>query len=264
MSLRNKTRGELEAVHPLVVDTTENALLMRCLDDFYVWGLKSDVSVTPSLLHHGHWEAWITSWFTNHIQEGDFIVDVGANCGYFTMLFKRLVGKSGRVVAYEPNPVYVSLLENTRRSNNTQFEIEPVALSDSAGTIDLAYPGEYTGSASIVSAFDPKWGIEHTIEVSTSTLDDDFAGMDTPNFIKIDAEGAEELILKGGRELINRHDAPVLILEYTPDSYSDEFNDWLFEYGYVTRIGYDGNEEPCTIAHLNSLTDWDMIVVRKK
>jgi FkbM family methyltransferase len=265
VTLSNKTRGELETVRPFCLDTTKDALLLRCLDTYAVWALKNDVSVTPSLLHYGHWEAWITSWFTSNIEEGDFIVDVGANCGYYTMLFETLAGPTGRVVAYECNPVYVGLLNMTKVSNKADFVVEGVALSSSKGIIDLVFPGEYTGSASIAGIdFDPKYGETHKITVPTATLDEEFEGMDTPTLIKIDAEGAEEMVLKGAQKLLARHDAPVIVLEYTPNAYSEDFNDWLFGYGDVTRIGFDGVEEPCTIEHLKSLTDWDMIVVRKK
>lgn len=265
MILKNKTRAELETVSPFVVDTTEDAFLLRCLDTYNVWALKSDVSVTPSLLHHGYWESWITSWFTNNIEEGDFVVDIGANCGYFTMLFETLVGNSGRVVAYEASKRYADLLQRTKDENGSLFVIENAAVADKPGDLTLIYPGEYTGSASVVYGFDPKWGEEHYEKVEATTLDIDFAGMDTPDLIKIDAESAEEIIWNGAQELLNRHDAPVLVLEYSPTgTYSEEFPDVLCAYGDVTGIGYDGNEHPIDANFLRGLTDWYMIVVRKK
>lgn len=264
MNLTNKTRAELESCRPLVVDENNDSILVRCLDTYDVWALKSDVSVTPSLKHYGYWESWITTWFTKNIDDGDFVVDIGANCGYFTMLFEKLTGSTGQVVAYECNPVYVGLLNMTKVANNANFVVEGVALSDAKGTVDLVYPGEYTGSASIVGSFDPKWGEQHSVTVPTYTLDEEFEGMHAPHLIKIDAEGAEELILRGGSRLISRPNAPLIVLEYTPKAYSQEFDEWLFHYGEVTRIGYDGNEEPVTIEHLKSLTDWDMLVIRKK
>jgi hypothetical protein len=89
--------------------------------------------------------------------------------------------------------------------------------------------------------------------------------MDTPDLIKIDAESAEEIIWNGATELLSRHNAPVVVLEYSPTgTYSKEFPERLLEYGEVTGIGYDGNEHPVDLDFLNSLTDWYMIVVRKK
>lgn len=265
MSLKNLGRAAIENSRPVTIQQTENEILMMCLDTFAVWGLKDDVSVTPSLQYHGYWEAWITSWFTHNIEESDFVVDIGANCGYFTMLFEKLVGPDGRVVAYEASKRYADLLERTKVANNANFVIENCAVADKPGTLTLTYPGEYTGSASVVYGFDPKWGEEHHETVRATTLDIDFDGMDTPSLIKIDAESAEEIIWNGAQELFNRHDAPVIVLEYSPTgTYSEDFPERLFEYGHVTGIGFDGYEHPIDVNFLRTLTDWYMVVVRKK
>jgi FkbM family methyltransferase len=217
VNLRNKTRAELESVRPFVVDTSDNAYLLRCLDTFELWALAEDTSVTPCLLHQGFWESWITSWFTRNINEGDFVVDIGANCGYFTMLFEHLTGPEGRVIAYECSPVYAELLERTKVYNEAKYLVECVALADKPGRLTLTYPGEYTGSASVaLESFDQKYGEAHSIEVNATTIDLDFYGVDTPELIKIDAESAEEMIWKGGEQLFSRPDAPVVVLEYSP------------------------------------------------
>lgn len=265
MSLRNKTRGELETVRPFVVDTDENAVLARCLDTYDVWALSSDVSVTPCLIREGFWESWITSWFTRNIKEGDFVVDVGANCGYFTMLFEILAGSDGRVVAYEASERYADLLKRTKEHNKANYVVENLALADKPGELTLTYPGAYTGSASVVYGFDPKWGEEHYETVRATTLDAEFEGMDSPTMIKVDAESAEEIIWDGATELLSRHDAPVMVLEYSPTGiYSADFPEKLTEWGVVTRINHDGNEELISPEYLKALTDWDMVVVRKR
>lgn len=267
MTLNNMSRAQVELCSPVVVEESEESILVRCLNTFDVWALKSDISVTPSLQHYGYWESWITSWFTKNIQEGDFVVDIGANCGYFTMLFENLVGPTGRVVAYEASSRYAALLERTKKYNKAGFVVEQMAVSDSVGQVlTLTYPGDYTGSASVVgSPFDPKWGEEKYEEVCSTTLDFDFEYMDSPQVVKIDAESAEEIIWNGAQELFNRHDAPVVVMEYSPTgTYSKEFPEKLFEYGEVTGIGFDGEEHPISVAFLNSLTDWYMIVIRKK
>lgn len=265
MNLRNKTRAELQAVRPYVFDTTEDAMLVNCLDTFKIWCLKDDVSLTPSLYRFGYWESWITSWFTHNIQEGDFVVDIGANCGYYTMLFDNLVGSTGRVVAYEPNPVYIGLLTMTSVSNNADFLVEGTALGDKTGVVDLVYPGEYTGSASIMCGFDPAWGESHTIRVPCAKLDDEFEGMDTPSLMKIDAESAEEVIWNGGKSLWYSDNPPVVVMEYSPTGiYSDRFTEELFEYGEVTQINFEGVEEKITPEILHQVTDWVMLVIRRR
>lgn len=263
--MRSQTRQEIETATGHVLEVDGDAILMRCLDDFYVWGVKEDISLTPCIMFDGYWEAWITSWFTRNINEGDFVLDVGANIGYFTMLFERLAGPNGEVWAYECNPDIAELLERTLDYNDVAALVIPLALSDVIGEATLTFPGKYMGSASLGADFDQKYG-EHTkIEVETTTLDYEFEYVErTPNLIKIDAEGAEELIWRGGKSLWQREDAPILVIEYTPKAYSKKFPTELFEYGEVTRITHDGGEEPITLEFLENLINWEMLVIRKR
>lgn len=265
MNLRNKSRAAIEHCRPVVLAEDEEKILVKTLDTFDLWLLKQDVSLTPSIKTHGFWESWITSWFTNNIEEGDFVIDIGANCGYFTMLFEELTGPTGQVVAYEASSRYSNLLRMTKEHNGAKFVVENMAVADHPGTLTLTYPGNYTGSASVVGEpFDKKWGESITETVIATTLDIELDGMHSPALIKVDAESAEEMIWNGARSLLSRHNAPVMVLEYSPTgTYSKEFPERLFEYGEVTGIGYDGKEHPINVEFLNNLTDWYMIVVRK-
>jgi len=51
------------------------------------------------------------------IKEGDTVIDVGANIGFYTLLFRSIVGKKGRVIAFEPEPKNFSLLKKTIDTN---------------------------------------------------------------------------------------------------------------------------------------------------
>ena len=53
----------------------------------------------------GIWEELTTALLIETIKEGDIVVDIGANIGYFTLLAARLVGENGRVYAFEPEPL---------------------------------------------------------------------------------------------------------------------------------------------------------------
>lgn len=266
LSLRNQSRQEVESCSPWMIDSSENAYLMRCLDDYGIWGLKNDVSLTQPIMYSGHWEAWITSWFTHNIQKDMWVIDVGANIGYYTMLFDRLVGPNGLVQAYECNPTLVDLLQDTVDYNESAAEVIEFALSDVNGEATLTFPGDYTGSASLTAGFDAKYGEQHKIQVSTTTLDWELQYYaNSPDLIKLDIEGAEELAWNGMRKTLFDHpDAPVVVLEYTPGAYTDTFNKELFDTGFVTGIGYDGKEHPVDQKFLDALTDWYMLVWRRR
>lgn len=249
------------------VSETDSTITVRVLDLFDLTLLKDDESLTPCLVSEGYWESWITSWLTRWVRPGMTFVDVGANCGYYTMLAEKLVGKRGHVVAYEPNPVYAELLRNTREINEADYSIREVALSDKPGHATLSVPGTLHGSASIVTDFTDSKYEARNYEVRTTTLDNELQRLVFWNadVVKIDAEGAEELIWRGGDTIFHDDSSySTLMIEWTPGAYSDEFLDELFEWGYVFSIAYDGGEVPATRNFIGSLKDWHMLVVRRK
>src|SRR5262245_22362277 len=70
------------------------------------------------------------------IRRGDAVLDVGANTGYYTLLFSHLAGAHGRVHAFEPVPPTFALLSrNTRRADNVV--LNDCAVSDTAGPLSL-------------------------------------------------------------------------------------------------------------------------------
>ena len=70
----------------------------------------TDRMMTPVLLHVRSWEPNETYWVMRSLRPGQTFVDIGANVGYYTVIASRLVGASGRVFAFEPDPVSFALL----------------------------------------------------------------------------------------------------------------------------------------------------------
>ena len=77
-------------------------------------GFKHEVSlfthgpeelVSSHLIKDRIWEAFETKLFVENIQEGDHVLDVGANLGYYTCIASRLVGEHGKVFAFEPESI---------------------------------------------------------------------------------------------------------------------------------------------------------------
>lgn len=248
-----------------IINETDSTYTVRVLDSFNLTVLKADQSLTPCLVNDGFWEAWISSWLTHNLQPGMTFLDIGANCGYYTMLAERLVGEEGCVVAYEPNPVYTELLRATRESNDAKFLIREVALSDRAGRATLTVPGEFHGSASITTDFAGTSYHPNPYNVRTTTLDNELQRIVfwDHDVIKIDAEGAEQLVWDGARE-VRRHSPSTLMLEYTPGAYTPRFLDELFEWGEVSAIDFGGGEYAVTREYIESQTDWLMLVIRRK
>lgn len=142
---------------------------------------------------------------------GMTVVDVGANIGIYTAYFSKLVGPSGRVIAFEPEPknynrlcAYVQGLEN----------VEPVeaAVVAQSGDIEL-----FVSDALNVDHQTYDSGENRSrIGVHAVALDDYFPRGSRIDLIKIDVQGAEAAVLQGAERLLGENRDVRLILEYWP------------------------------------------------
>jgi FkbM family methyltransferase len=167
-------------------------------------------------------EPGVLRFAKDRIRSGNTVLDVGAHVGEWTLLFSELVGESGRVVAFEPDPVARASLEKNLEMNGiSNVHVEEKGVSDKAGKALLAAERFGSGLSSIIPSRGR--GTRHKVlEVETTTLDKycETQGI-SPDWIKIDAEGAEPLILRGMRHLI-RTAHPSVILEFHADALTDD------------------------------------------
>jgi|ERR1043166_1210092 FkbM family methyltransferase len=147
------------------------------------------------------------------IRRGDVVLDIGANIGFYTLLFARLVGDSGRVYAFEPDPTNFALLEKNVRANGYKnVELVRKALADENGKTRLYLAKNNRGMHRL---YQPRRGGK-SVEVDVVRLDDYFAADHTRiNFVKMDVEGAESAVLRGMSALLRKNRATML-LEFAP------------------------------------------------
>jgi FkbM family methyltransferase len=167
-------------------------------------------------------EPGVMKFALDRIGKGSTVFDVGAHVGEWALLFSELVGASGRVVAFEPDPVArASLKRNLEMNRISNVVVEEKSVSDRTGKALLAAERFGSGLSSIVRP--PGRGARYRqVEVASTTLDEycEARGL-SPDWIKIDAEGAEPLIVRGMRHLIeNLH--PSVILEFHSDHLTSE------------------------------------------
>jgi FkbM family methyltransferase len=188
-----------------------------------------DLPVTPPILMRLHnddelisrvlrrqrlWEA-ASSWFClRHVQPGDHVVDIGANIGYYSLLLSRRVGPQGRVDAFEPEPLNLALLgANLQINDCSNVVVHPLALADTHGQRPLYICPSNRGDHRL--GFTPDRDVI-TVPVTTADrcLGARLARMD---FVKIDVQGAEELVLRGMRELIEQNRRRLtMLIELSP------------------------------------------------
>ena len=141
------------------------------------------------------------------IRPGDIVWDVGAHIGFLSLLAARLVGPMGQVIAFEPMPANRErLLESLRLNRAENVAVHQCALSASSGKRIL-----HGHAATAMWTLMAELGDSEGVSVRCSTLDTVVLSNPPPALIKIDAEGAEVDVLRGGIKLITKHRPKVLI-----------------------------------------------------
>jgi FkbM family methyltransferase len=166
---------------------------------------------------------------TRHVRAGDWVIDIGANIGYYTCHMARCVGTSGRVLAFEPIAATFALLAaNVRAAGASNVTLFNVALSSSAAVMNMAIPVyEHT---QVKNYYQARISSEGECSVLCLPLD----SIPVPGLvrlIKIDAEGHDLQVLMGMKSLLQR-DRPLLIVEAVS---TEAIAQWLRERGYLVR-----------------------------
>jgi FkbM family methyltransferase len=173
-----------------------------------------DAIVSRVIARDGIWEPLETKVFRSHVGPGDVVVDVGANLGYYTLLAARLVGAEGHVYAFEPDPESFALLErNVELNGYENVTAVPLALGKAPGKLPLYLNAKNRGDHRV---YDPT-GERRSVEVDVVTLDAyrEDHGVERVDFLKIDTQGAECLILAGAEKTLAQAGLTI-VLEFTP------------------------------------------------
>ncbi len=177
-----------------------------------------------------------TNFIKDSINKGDIVIDIGANIGYFTLLFARLVGDTGKVYSFEPDPRNCLLLEkNVQINNYSNVLLEKKAVSDKSEKSQL-YMTEFTPGSSMHKG---NSALIDEIDVDVVTLDDYFkTNSIRPDFIKIDIEGYELNALKGMKSILQFSDKTKIMIEYNPLTKFFFNSDPMDSLTFLDELGY--------------------------
>jgi FkbM family methyltransferase len=144
------------------------------------------------------------------VKPGDWVIDIGANVGYYSTLLSRLVGPTGRVFAFEPMPQTAEILAFVLQQSGCfrNVTLMNMAVGDFSGIVKFDLPVSGPG---LPNYFRAHMQDDGDYSVYCTSIDQ----LSFPKriaFIKIDAEGAETQVLRGMRKLIER-DRPIILAE---------------------------------------------------
>ena len=143
-------------------------------------------------------DAALDQWCYDYmLKEGDVVVDIGAGIGDDAVIFSKLVGPKGRVIAIEAHPRTFRCLLKTIESNSLSNVVAiNVAVSDQDGEVGMTDGESYQSSSMVTGG--------HAFQITTRRLDDILSelGILSPTLVKMNIEGAETSALLGMNEIL--------------------------------------------------------------
>ena len=136
---------------------------------------------------------------------GDQVMDIGANLGYYTVLFSDLVGEKGKVWSVEPVPLYRRVLQrNIGRRRNV--EVVPYALGVQEGVVEMGVPGDQPYRHGLTRVLEPgsSGAVAGTFRAEVKDPAKIFGQLGRLDYIKCDVEGYEIHIIPQMAALIRR------------------------------------------------------------
>ena len=213
------------------------------------------------------YEELIADNYRRFLELGDVAIDIGVNHGFHYDRLKTCVGVMGRVVGFEPVPDFIAVVRDRR---GDEMEIRQKALSTEPGHGTFLHMTTAIGESGFKERESEGARGAKKIDVEISTLDLELPDLNKLAFVKIDVEGHEISVLKGGASLINRT-RPSIAIEYGKPTYSlygltaESLYDWASSVDYCLSDLW-GNivRSKSEWSYVCDLSYWDYFIVPRE
>ena len=218
--------------------------------------------VAVSILRGGGWQSEVWDSLSPSLSEGGVFLDIGAHIGYFSMKAAIGVGKTGRVVAFEPNPETLKLLRDNVTANRAwNVIVAPVACTDREQILTLyAGPSSNTGASSLARENADILFEEppRPYSVRGRPIDDVVRELNLTRVdaIKVDVEGAEVFVLRGAVNTLKRFH-PKVVIEIVEQQLASFHTTPEELISVLTAAGYNRRRPAGT-------TDWEFTVEKSE
>jgi len=182
-----------------------------------VRGLKVYSNTPDRLLASFLWktsilESYETQLLPQLVKPGMRVADIGANIGYYALLMARLVGPTGEVIAFEPDPNnYRLLAKNAGHNHFDTITAVNKAVSNYNGRAHLFINKGHRGDHRIYAGDESR----SAVEIEATTLDAYLAG-NPIDVVKMDIQGAEMLAFDGMAATVARYPGLIILTEFSP------------------------------------------------
>ena len=184
------------------------------------------IDLSVPLILNGSWESWIEEPMLEFLTPGNFVIDCGANMGYYSTIMMQKIGREGTLHAFEPNPRAFSFLKNNIAINgfSEQACLHQTALSNEESTSSHMWISkEFSGGSYLTSDLSTDMTNQgfYLEKIQTQKLDNIITEK-TVDLIKIDVEGFEPNLLFGAQNILERSKNIILIIELSPSAWEGQ------------------------------------------
>ncbi len=253
----------------------DHTILTRTAHGFKLFLDSRDVSLAPHILLDGVWEPAVKRFINARVREGMRVIEVGANVGYHSVHLASRIGPRGVIACFEANPRLAQLMAQSLEVNGMKSRAIPCAyaVADKLGECEFRMFAQHLGASSLIVNDDTATEYHDTITrvtVPMTTLDAACSDWPHLDFLKIDAEGAEPLIMAGAKALIARSPQLEILLEFGPafwpslDEARGFLQGWVDEGFHLQRLTPAGRVTPARIDDLLDPTQIAEIVLSRR
>ena len=187
------------------------------------WNIRDLRAVSSEMLNFSNYEEEETKILFRCISPDDVIFDIGANIGWYSLLIASIYPKA-QVFAFEPMPqTYNQLCKNIKLNDLKNIETHKIGFFESEKEISFYFNPNLTVATSIKNILDDE-NIHtvkgHVVKLDSFTQQNEIKKLD---FIKLDVEGAELFVIRGGLETL---------AQYTPIIFMEMLRKWSAKFGY--------------------------------
>ena len=190
---------------------TDAGLIIRDVQGSKMWLDSADEGISRDLIIYGVREYETTALVKSIIAEGDVVINIGANLGYYTLMESKFAGSAGKVYAIEPNPQSVEILKHNVQINGLKnVEVFSMSIGDKDGTgkLNISRKSNWCSMSRHKSK-----AFVGSVDVTVVSVDSFIKDRARPDFIRMDVEGYEYEIIKGMRSLMARDGRLGLLIE---------------------------------------------------
>lgn len=189
----------------------------------------NDDTIGESLRRYGEWARNELDYLKQFIKKGDKVLDIGCNIGTHAMYFSDQVGSRGYVTAIDAQLSAAALTMFTAWAQKREnINVLNIAMGQALGFAEIDFPHYEARSNFGAMALNGKSSIIPQVTLSEAL----FSKM---NFIKMDVEGAELAILRGGLSWISNH-RPFISCEIWDEKKKEEIVQSLTPFNYSFEL----------------------------